>query len=316
MGLRFLDIELALQGAYRDELPKRQHGGRQFFAPSLPVTSPMWRGAVADGGGASGREPGFPAALGKSHPDALAIEAAVTALRSFSGFTFDRDPGLLLDPHEPSHPGIRWHAIVAEATTALPATVAVHARMGTRPKWAGPRPVPYAVSGSNGKPAVVVDQVFVEVSDPDGIRHVLQGGPEDPGNALVAYRAAVASPAIRANTYAAGSYCPLAFRPAVASIITARAEYLAWRWALGELAETLAGRLSDIEPLRPSALWLPWHGDGTLHGPPPVLIAAVDETTNRRIETREAAAERRRATVRRTLRAAELAPASQSGDAR
>jgi hypothetical protein len=56
----------------------------------------MWRygvfGAQIDNWS---REPGFPAALGDPHPDALEIESRVLALKRFEGLSFDDPSGLL-----------------------------------------------------------------------------------------------------------------------------------------------------------------------------------------------------------------------------
>jgi hypothetical protein len=76
---RLLDIEDALQWAFREELPKRSPGGNVIVAG--PSMAPMWRHGVV---GAKidnwSRDPGFPAALGDPHPDAIAIEGRVLAL--------------------------------------------------------------------------------------------------------------------------------------------------------------------------------------------------------------------------------------------
>jgi hypothetical protein len=89
---RFVDVEYALRWAYRDELPKRQHGGRFDSRSDLPSTSPMFRQAVSDDGREWSGEPGFPAAAGDPHPDAITIEAAVKALDAWQGHGFGPDP--------------------------------------------------------------------------------------------------------------------------------------------------------------------------------------------------------------------------------
>ena len=321
---RFLDIETALTWAYQDELPKRHTGGKLGHAMTLvravaPQVSPMFRGAVPDGGDRDGewRAPGFPAALGEPDAGALAIEAAVGGLLRFAGQVF---------AGEPAHPdpaglgiGLEWlcalardgdgggppaaidvTAAGAEAIANMAAIVACHARAATRPPLATPRPAPHAVTGANGKPAVVIDQVIVEIRDGDGAtRHVLQGGDDDPGDGIVAYRTAVASPAMRAGLYAPGAYCPLAYRPAPARVVAERAEWAAWRMGLGILRQELAGRLAGIVLLGPSAPWRPWAWDGGAESAP--LLRAPD----RPVVTREAAAAPRRALVRRARAAAE-----------
>src|SRR5213080_1009856 len=84
------DIEKALQWACRDELPKRKPDHSR--APGAwPSVSPMFSLAALGGRVDNwSREPGFPAALGDPHPDALALEAALLAIRpedlDISGF--------------------------------------------------------------------------------------------------------------------------------------------------------------------------------------------------------------------------------------
>ncbi len=74
---RFVDIEHALRWAYRDELPKRLRGGPTFTDLTRPPPSDFFE----DDGVT--REPGYPAALGEPHPDAIAIEAAVKGLAAW-----------------------------------------------------------------------------------------------------------------------------------------------------------------------------------------------------------------------------------------
>ena len=86
---RFVDIEYALRWAYRDELPKRQHGGSSWIAgtPLTPV-----RVNFSDIGEYFRREPGFPEAAGEPHPDAFLIEAAAKGLEAWRGHGFGPDP--------------------------------------------------------------------------------------------------------------------------------------------------------------------------------------------------------------------------------
>jgi hypothetical protein len=315
MGFRFLDIELALQWAFCDELPKRNSGGRRHRPPTdYPAASPMFRGAVAervvqaDADGHS-RVPGFPPACGETHPDAIIIEAATAALRRFAGNVFGAAPGTAAaDPAGlafglegpcgmiaglPVDAPVDIDAAAAEAIANMAAIVACHARAGTRPKWAW-RWVVERVSAANGQPAVVVEQAFVEIRNHLGeVSFVAAGGPDDPGDGIPAYRATVAAPAIRAGVYRDGAHCRIRYRPGAASVVRERAEYAAWRAGLAELFATLAGRLTAVRVLRPSAPWRPWCWDGGAETAPVLCAPAAPVTT------REMAAGPRRAMVRR-----------------
>src|SRR5260221_13486685 len=87
---RFLDIEAALRWAYRDELPKRQHGGR-YDSRDLTAASMSRLAAADDEQPCDQREPGFPAAMGDPHPDAEMIEKAVKHLGHCAGHRFGGD---------------------------------------------------------------------------------------------------------------------------------------------------------------------------------------------------------------------------------
>src|SRR5260370_33299078 len=74
---RFLDIETALRWAYRDELPKRQHGGRYDSRDLTAASMSRLAGAAADDERPCDQhEPRFPAALGDPQPEPIIIEAA------------------------------------------------------------------------------------------------------------------------------------------------------------------------------------------------------------------------------------------------
>ncbi len=79
-----------------------------------------------------------------------------------------------------------------------------------------------------------------------------------------------------------------------------RAEYTAWRMGLELLYQALTGKLAAIAPLPAAAPWRPWAGEGELHGRPPELFKGRREDSYR-CETREQAAARRRAMLRRRL---------------
>jgi hypothetical protein len=298
MGLRFLDVELALQWAFCDELPKRDSGGRRHRPPTdYPAASPMFRGAVAeravvaDADGHS-RPPGFPAACGETHPDAMIIEAEVAALARFAGSVFGGDPaadpaGLAFGLEGPCGliaaarsraSAVDLVAAAAEAIASMAGIVACHARAGTRPASTAAQPRPEQQTGPNGKARVLVDELHATI--------------DWAGNDVVEI-VAVASPPLRKDVYRAGSYCPLGYRPAFSRVVAERAEYAAWRAGLGILCDALGGRLAGLRVLRPSAPWRPWCWDGGVETAP-VLCAPA-----RPVTTREMAAGPRRAMVRR-----------------
>ena len=105
---RVMDIEDVLRWAFVDELPKRREDDGSFRMREFPSVCPMF--AMAQHGGRIEnftREPGFPAAMGEPHPDALIVEAAVLGLSRFAEHRFDGDLGLgedryLGSGHEPA----------------------------------------------------------------------------------------------------------------------------------------------------------------------------------------------------------------------
>jgi hypothetical protein len=312
-GKCFVDIEHALRWAYRDELPKRSTlpQGRatrtqeRVWSPytypaGYPEASPSFREAV--GGGPSGgyadgwsRDPGFPIALGGPHVDALVIEEAVRELAAWRGYSFGAD-----DPAGLTHgfEGLEVDHLQAAvaAIAAMPGIVAVHARAGTRPTWSKDTPTPYPDNGGNGKPRVLIDEAFVEKYDDRGrLYHEPEAHPEE---GAVFFREPMPCPPTRKGWYRTGAYCPLKWDPPPEPIVTQRAEYAAWRMGLELLHRALEGRLESIAPLPPAAPWRPWAGELEEHGRPPELFKALRGEPYRR-ETREQAAAKRRAAVRR-----------------
>jgi hypothetical protein len=315
-GKRFIDIEHALRWAYRDELPKRHalprrlgtHTQERVWSPyTWPAgygeTSPMFREAT--GGGPSGgyadgwsRDPGFPQALGEPHPDAIMIETAVKGLAAWAGHGFGPDPTAAGLMHGIDHMDIDHLQAGMEAVAAMAGIVAVHARAATRPRWSRKRPEPFTDNGQNGKPRVLIEETFVEMVDRKGVYYEPVSNPP-PG--AITFTKAVPCPPIRAGLYRQGAYCPLIFRPRPEAVVAERAEYAAWRMGLEILAGELEGRLSAIAVLTPAAAWQPWAApQDELHGRPPELFKALRDEPYRR-ETREQAAAKRRAALRRRL---------------
>jgi hypothetical protein len=122
---RLLDIEEALAWAVREELPKRRDGQSH---PAAQV-SPMFRLAQLGGRIDSwSREPGFPAALGDPHPDALAIERALSELSLVlpDGATAGLSPNL-------GFPDLDEAAALRTFAGRAREIVVIHAKLGGRP---------------------------------------------------------------------------------------------------------------------------------------------------------------------------------------
>lgn len=218
---RLLDVEKLLHWAFRDELPKDVK--RESYGGGM---SPMF--ALADLGtrvDVWAEEPGFPRALGEPHPDALLVEQAVLALEdaaidwpatrrtlvgSLGGLLSDNEPGL------------------THLTIGVVGLVALHARMGTRPRW-DMWPEPEPVIGRNGKPVV-------QYIDKDG--RLVEGR--------------------RNGHYGEEARCPLLWFPAPREAAFVRIEYSIWWQAIDTLADYLADRLSDHAALAPAAHPSPW----------------------------------------------------------
>lgn len=142
------DIELVLQWAYRDELPKSgaEYGGRSGMAPmfaiaDLGVRVDEWH-----------REPGFPAAMGETDPGAFVVDAAVRELRPL-GIEWPAhkqwlvpDCAGLLDDDD--------FVLSAMSIDPIPWVVS-SAVMGRRPDWAVDWHVGFRPHGVNGMPTVI-----------------------------------------------------------------------------------------------------------------------------------------------------------------
>jgi len=223
---RQLDIEKLLHWAFRDELPKK---GIEWASSS--GISPMFR--LADLGTRVddwSREPGFPVAVGAPHPDSLLVEGAVERLADVDvdwpatrrGGMIGSLAGLLAD-NEPT---------LASLTIGRVGLVAMHARMGTRPRW-DMNPLPEPVVGRNGK--AVVQYLGDDGRLVDGRRN------GNPG---------------------AGARCPLMWFPAPRAVAFARIEYSVWHASLLELAAALEDQLEFNRALPPAASSAPWRTFG------------------------------------------------------
>ncbi|WP_375455744.1 hypothetical protein [uncultured Methylobacterium sp.] len=225
---RVMDIEDALTWAYRHELPKRREGEGDGRMREFPSISPMF--AICALGGRVenfSREPGFPAAMGEPHPDALIIEAAVEELKAFAAHRFEGELGLLT--HLPA--GLDEHAAMARSMGQLFDLVRIKARLGGRPTFAR-TPEPAAIVGRAGKPII----------------YVMRHGTEQICGAEGKDR------------YPSGAYCAIQWEDPKAILIE-RADYAAWWAAIDLLAHRLSGRLAGISVLPPAAAQRPWAGE-------------------------------------------------------
>lgn len=220
-------IEELLHWAYRDELPKGYEGTGEGVRPAI---SPMFR--YADLGKRVDEwvtEPGFPAAMGQPHPDALLIDAAVVRL-----------PEVGLDWAQSRHrlmPDLLAWADADDSIMSLlsfqpAALVELHSKMGTRPRWdLGPTRVERVINPDNGKPVV---QYLDETGD------------------VVCGRTA-------GRHYGPLARCPLKLDPPAREIARARAEYSVWHQAIDRVRETLrAWTLHEHEVLPTRAAPEPW----------------------------------------------------------
>src|SRR5258706_8045161 len=190
--------------------------------------------------------------------------------------------------------------IAVEAIAAMSGTVTINARMASRPKWSPETPTPRWAPGPNGKPKLLIDEIFVQVIDHrGGVFYEPAREPLAPD--AIFYREPMPSPAIRGGLYRAGTYCPILWRPDPVRLLSERAEHCAWHAALEILSAELEGQLGALAVLSPAAAWAPWlssHED--IHGQPPELFAGLREAPYR-CETREQVAAKRRAVQRRSL---------------
>lgn len=234
---RVLDVEAALSWAYVDELPKRKvafdFGGGGAFPSVSPMFSMCALGGRVDNWS---REPGFPAAAGPPHPDALLIEAAVERLGTapLSCETSDYGEELLGLVDDPAAFGVL-------ALRGVVNLVRIRARLGDRPSL-GEAPAPGPWKNENGSASV--KRIVTDWVD-DGLGGTMPKATE------------IASPAYRKGLYHTGAYCPLRWSPAPRETMLERAEWAAWWSALS----WLAGELEELETIRvtsPNAPRKPW----------------------------------------------------------
>jgi hypothetical protein len=245
-----MDCERLVAWAYQEELSKRHLSSAEGIWDRIAEDGQ--RGGVDKGHGAAQRYCHF----GLPDPDAELIEKAVSALedtvidwdKSFD--TIAAELSALISINEiarqdvqsrapkagwgkagekavemwfkekprPTHDRPRDVIMVGGLRTS--ALVAMHAVRGTRPDWREESPKPSMVPALKGPNAMIVGECRGR------------------------------------NVYSLGSYCPLKYEPTPLSIVSSRAEYIAWHQGLTKLAETL--QLAKFAALPPKASITPW----------------------------------------------------------
>ncbi len=244
-----MDIELLLRWAFRDELSKRQLSAAEGIWDRIDEIAQ--RGGIDDRGHGSAQRY---AHFGLPDPDAELIGQAVTALedtvidwpRSFntiaaelSGLISVNDMARRDGPKRAPRAG--WGEAGAKAVKAFwgeaprrhhqrdvlmvgglrtAALVTMHAIQGTRPEWQEDPPEPSMIPAVKGQHAMIIGECRGR------------------------------------NLYSTGAYCPLKWEPSPLSIVSSRAEYIAWHAGLVQLASTL--QLAKFAALHPKAPQTPW----------------------------------------------------------
>lgn len=214
-----IDIEHFLRWAYREELPKKDLSRDM---------SPMF--AFADLGGRVdvSHEPGFPAAMGEAHGDALKVRDAVERLPEVSITWQEHRKHILPDLW-------RWveadDPIISRMQFSPQNILTFYARLGTRPAWDMGSTKVLRVNAANGKPRV-------QYIDQNG--EVMFG--LTPG-----------------GRYGNLAHCPLRLDPDARDVARARAEYWVWHAALVEVKTIMEGwNLIEYAPTMPVAAQRPW----------------------------------------------------------
>lgn len=246
-----MDIETLLHWAFRDELSKRYTSAAEGIWDRIQEDGQ--RGGVDRGHGAAQRYSHF----GLPDPDAERIEIAVGALedlvidwnQSFDSIAAELAGLISINDvtrpeSRPRAPKAGWGTAGAKALKAwwgaeaarpahdrprdvlmvgglrTAALVTMHAIKGTRPDWHDEPPKPLKTLAERGPNAKIIGECKGK------------------------------------NLYSAGSHCPLRWSPSPLSIVSSRAEYVAWHDGLTKLAETL--QTEKFTPLPPKASRTPW----------------------------------------------------------
>lgn len=251
MGQTEIDIETLLHWAYRDELSKRQTSSAEGIWDR--ILEDGQRGGVDKGHGAAQRYSHF----GLPDPDAELIEKAVSALedlvidwpKSFDAIAAELS-GLIsvndVAPNaqsKPRAPRGGWGGAGAKAVKAM---------FGEAPRPVHDRPRDVLLVGGL-KTSALVTMHAIKGNRPDWIE---ENPVAKPTPAQKGPNAAIFGECKGKNLYSLGACCPLIWNPSPLSIVSSRAEYVAWYDGLTQLARTL--RLAKFTPLPPKASRLPW----------------------------------------------------------
>lgn len=264
-----IDIETLLLWAFRDELSKRQTSSAEGLWDHIGELGQRGGMEIDRGHGSAQRY----AYIGLPDPDALLIEKAVAGLedlvidwpQSFDAIAGDLAGLITVNDMArretaPRTPKAGWGAAGTKALNAwwgpeggmlardrprdvlmvgglrTAALVTMHAVKGTRPDWVEESPQPIPTPAKKGTNAAILGECRGR------------------------------------NLYSLGACCPLIWEPSPLSIISSRAEYVAWHHGLTTLASTL--QTEKFTALPPKASRLPWlEIAGPITGLKPVMPA-------------------------------------------
>lgn len=271
-----IDIETLLLWAFRDELSKRQTSATEGLWDHIAELGQRGGIEIDRGHGGAQRY----AYIGLPDPDAYLIEKAVAGLedlvidwpQSFDAIAGDLSGLISVNDmarreSAPRTPKAGWGPAGAKALNAwfgdgaakpvrdrprdvlmvaglrTGALVTMHAMKGTRPDWIEDSPHPLPTPAVKGPNAMVLGKCEGK------------------------------------NRYSLGASCPLVWSPSPLSIISSRAEYVAWHHGLTTLARTL--QTEKFTALPPKTSRLPWlERSEPMAGVIPVMPSTVNRVSD------------------------------------
>lgn len=246
-----IDIETLLHWAFRDELSKRRTSSAEGIWDRIQEDGQ--RGGIDPGHGAAQRYSHF----GLPDPDAELIEKAIGALddtvidwaQSFDAIAAELSG--LISVNEISKPESRPRTPQANwgdaGTRALKSWWGPE---GAKPERDRPRDV-LMVGGL--RTAALVTMHAIKATRPDWNEEPPRPVPTP---AARGPNAMVFGECKGKNLYSLGAYCPLKWSPSPLSIVSSRAEYVAWHHGLVQLAASL--QLAKFMALPPKTSGTPW----------------------------------------------------------